>query len=287
MWLRNTDRLVTLIFGLSLVVSLPIRAQYFRRAKVEHVSPSTARISVNDPRPMRQVVQGLRRNYGLLIDYEEPPYFSSYDVVDATNSTWRTKHPGARPYLGIAGGAFTSDFPEISPERTESSARVALAKITADYDHSANPGRFAVRSDGPHRLSVVGTSMRDQNGRQTPAPALLDTYVTASVVRQNNAEAILDALCDQLTTLTGKTVVPGTNPVNMMTQTRVVLNSGSATKLTSRAVLMKISAAARYSLVWTLNWDPNEQFYVLNLTIATKLTTRPDGTIQVTPLKLD
>ncbi len=265
----------------------PAHAQYFRSAKVEHLSPTMARISVNDPRPMRQVVQGLRRTYGLLISYEDPPYFSSYDVVDAANSTWRAKHPGSKPYLGIAGGPFTSEFPEISEAQQDSSAKAALVKITADYDQSTNPGRFAVRVEGPHRFSVVGTFLRAQDGRQKALHALLDTYVSIRALRAATAEDLLNALCEQLTKLTGETIIPGTNPVNMMTGTRVTLNSSSGPEITARRALMEISAAARYSLVWTLNWDPNERFYVLNLTTAMKVEMAPDGTLKAVPLKLD
>ncbi|HVC91462.1 MAG TPA: hypothetical protein VND66_12665, partial [Acidobacteriaceae bacterium] len=180
-----------------------------------------------------------------------------------------------------------SDFPEIVPARLDTSAKIALAKITADYNRSNNPGRFIVRVDGPHRLSVVGTSMRDQNGRQIAAHALLDTHVNVSGLRQGNAEEILDALCDELTKVSGLSVTPGTIPPNMMIQTRVTLDTGSDVSIQARKVLMQISAAARNSLVWTLNWDPNQRFYVLNLTAAEKLEKRPDGTTQPIPLKLD
>ncbi len=270
-----------------LVVNMPVHAQYLHHAIVEHFSPSMARISVNDPRPMRQVVEGMRQTYGLLIDYEEPPYFSSYDVVDGTNPIWRAKHPNAKPYLGMSGGAFTSDFPEIVPARLDTSAKIALEKIAADYNQSNNPGRFAVRIDGQHRLSVVGTSMRDQNGRLIAAHTLLDTDVNVSGLPKGNAEEILDALCVELTKVSGLSVAPGTTPINMMIQTRVTLDTGSDVSIQARKVLMQISAAARYSLVWTLNWDPNQRFYVLNLTTAERFEKRPDGTIQPIPLKLD
>jgi hypothetical protein len=265
---------------------MPAHAQYLRRALVEHVSPSMVRISVNSSRPMRQVVEGISQTYGLLIDYEEPPFFSSYDV-DITNRAWRAKHPNAKPYLGMSGGGFTSDFPEIVPARLDTSAKIALEKITADYNRSNNPGRFTVRIDGPHRLSVVGTSMRDQNGRQIAAHALLDTHVNVSGLRQGNAEEILEALCVELTKASGLSVAPGIMPLNMMIQTRVNLDTGSDVSSQARKVLIQISKVSRYSLVWSLNWDPNQHFYVLNLTTAIKLEKRPDGTLQLVPLKLD
>lgn len=286
MWQRSVYRLAIWLPASLFIVNMPVHAQYLRRALVEHVSPSTGRISANDPQPMRQVVEGISQTYGLLIDYEEPPFFSSYDVV-IINRAWRAKHPNAKPYLGISGGAFTSDFPEIVPARLDASAKIALEKITADYNRSNNPGRFMVRVDGPHRLSVVGTSMRDQNGRQIAAHALLDTHVNVSGLRQGNAEEIVEALCVELTKASGLSVAPGTMPPNMMIQTRVTLDTGSDVSIQARKVLMQISAAAKYSLVWSLNWDPNQRFYVLNLTAAEKFEKRPDGTIQPIPLKFD
>ena len=64
------------------------QSHFMRRAMVEHHAGS-ATVVANDPRPLFQAITAVREEYGWVVDYEEPPYFSKYDLVDTTDPAWR------------------------------------------------------------------------------------------------------------------------------------------------------------------------------------------------------
>jgi len=49
--------------------------------------------------------------YGWLIDFEDLPYYSSYDLVDDTDPAWRAAHPGAKGSTAQQGAAFQLSSP--------------------------------------------------------------------------------------------------------------------------------------------------------------------------------
>jgi hypothetical protein len=70
-------------------------AKYMHHAEVRHLDNSVT-VTANSPRPLADTVRALSEEYAWLIDFEEPPYYSNYDLVDDTDSKWRAAHPTAK-----------------------------------------------------------------------------------------------------------------------------------------------------------------------------------------------
>ena len=130
----------------------------------------------------------------------------------------------------------------------------------------------------------MGSAKRDPSGKFIATKPVLD-YVVSLPAGKSSAQEIIAALCEQLTKVSKVTVVAGTMALNMMVQTEVDL--GTATSLPARAVLMQVSVATKYSVIWTLLWDPNEEMYVLNVMPAVHSYVSADGERRVQPVKLD
>jgi len=58
-------------------------SRYMENAEVQHLADSIT-ITANDARPLAQAVTALSEEYGWAIDFEDPPYYSKYDLVDDT-----------------------------------------------------------------------------------------------------------------------------------------------------------------------------------------------------------
>jgi hypothetical protein len=143
-------------------------------ANIEHTS-SSGHVSANYSRPLFQTAETVIREYGWVVDYEDPPYFSTFDLTDDTDPRWRASHPNSKGVVRVAGSAFQSTFPEPVGETTKEQV---LEKIISDYNSSGNPGKFALRKEGENRYAVIGVAVKDDAGKDKDAPVLLDTLIT-------------------------------------------------------------------------------------------------------------
>jgi hypothetical protein len=137
------------------------RKKFMEAAAVQH-NAGSANIVANDPRPLAQAVSALRKEYGWLIDYEDPPYVSDSELVDVTDPQWRASHPGAPGYRIAAGGLFQCEYVEGSDILTLAGQESVLRQIVSAYNRSGNPGKFIVRVEEEGRYSVVGCSVKDR-----------------------------------------------------------------------------------------------------------------------------
>jgi hypothetical protein len=85
-------------------------SRYMENAEVRHLADSIT-VSANDARPLAQAVTALSEEFGLAIDFEDPPYYSKYDLVDDTAPQWRTAHPNTKGVIVIAGDTFHTQIP--------------------------------------------------------------------------------------------------------------------------------------------------------------------------------
>src|SRR5437870_928199 len=135
---------VTLFTGES-VVKQRSRAQFMREGVVIR-NGDTATVKANDPRPLAQAIQAVSEEYGWVVDYEDPLYSDS-EVVDAADPKWRASHPEAPMVKGIAGGAFQCDYDERAALASTPGEEATLQKLVAEYNRTANPGKFMVRDE--------------------------------------------------------------------------------------------------------------------------------------------
>jgi hypothetical protein len=239
------------------------QSNYLRNAEIER-DQGIVTVDANYPRPLQQVLEAVLEEYGWSVDYEDPPYQSALELIDATAPQWRAANPAARGVTSVRGGAFRTTFPESAA--TAASAKdqaIVIKKIVADYNASGNPGQFEVRERTDGRLEIVGTSVKDESGAQVRTTPILDTPITVRSGSMKASEA-LDAILTTLSAKTGTKVV-GNGPTNLMLQTQVKL---SGAEMSARDALHEMLSQARIKLHWLLLYDADSQTYYLNVALA-------------------
>jgi hypothetical protein len=163
-----------------LVAQAPTKPSFMNAANVQHNGTVTT-VTANDPRPLMQAVEAVSQEYGWLVDYEDPPYVSHFDLVDDTDPKWRESHPNGKSVTRVSGGLFEVSLPEPSSIATGDAAEQVLRALVTGYNSSGNPGKFVVRKEAGGRYTVIGVSRRDETKRDEPVKPLLDTLITVPV----------------------------------------------------------------------------------------------------------
>jgi hypothetical protein len=236
-------------------------SKYIDHAVVRHLANS-ATITANDARPLAQALAALSEEYAWVVDFEDPPYYSAYDLVDDTDAKWRAAHPTAKGVTVIAGDSFQSQFQE-NPDTGSSVAdeERILQKVISDYNESANPGKFSVRNEGDGRFAVVGTQVKDEHGQYQNVNAILDTPVSIQE-EARSAFKTIEIILDAVTVKSQTKVSLGTFAQNALYQSQVTIGGQS---VPARVLLQRTLSAAKVKLCWHLYYDHDVQMYMLNV----------------------
>jgi hypothetical protein len=147
-------------------------------AQVRHLADSIT-VSANDARPLAQAVTALSEEFGWAIDFEDPPYYSKYDLVDDTVPQWRAAHPNTKGVTVIAGDTFQTQFlktPDTAPRKrrrnafliawcqTTTQARILadspfVTKVTEDSQLSAHTSKMKTRKTKLQARSSIHRSL--------------------------------------------------------------------------------------------------------------------------------
>jgi hypothetical protein len=266
--------LVTVLWNLHPQVQSDIQARHSRymdRAEVRHLADSVA-VTANDARPLAQAVTALSEEFGWAIDFEDPPYYSKYDLVDDTDAKWRAAHPTANGVTAIAGDTFQTQFPENS-DSSAATAEHTLDGVISDYNASTNPGKFTVRKEGDRRFAVIGTHVKDDSGRDQAVTSILDTPVTVPA-ETRNARATVDAILNALTLKSQVEVGLFMVPQNAMAQAQVTVGGQD---VPARELLLQTLSAAKLNLYWRLYYDHDVKSYGFSLLPLMKATYDASG----------
>jgi hypothetical protein len=268
--------LVTVLWSLHPQVQSDIQARHSRymdRAEVRHLADSVA-VTANDARPLAQAVTALSEEFGWAIDFEDPPYYSKYDLVDDTDAKWRAAHATANGVTVIAGDTFQSEFPG-NPDAASAPAEEEhiLDRVVSGYNASANPGRFTVRNEGDGRFGMAGTHVKDDNGRDQAVTPILDTPVTVPT-ETRNARATVDAILNALTLKSQVKVGLFMVPQNAMAQAQVTVGGQD---VPARELLLQTLSAAKLNLYWRLYYDHDVKSYGFSLLPLMKATYDASG----------
>jgi hypothetical protein len=260
----------------------PDKPHFFKHGVVLH-SDSGASVSAFHPRPLWQALAAVGVEYGLNINYEDPPYSSTYDLVDDTDPGWRSKNPNAPGVTRVAGGSFQTNFPEIATPSNAQQVEAALNAIVKSYNASGNPGHFALLSSGGDRFTVVGNEARNAQGQLQDLPLILDTPVSLTGKEVALAGA-LESVAKQLTETSkmGVKVELGSVPMNALVQTRSVL---TATNEKARDVIVNLLNQDKHvKLAYALLYDADTRLFFLNIGVVSRLTISPSGQREYTPV---
>jgi hypothetical protein len=243
------------------------RRDFLRRAEVQRVGGMLTCVA-NYPRPLEQVLDAVSEEYGWSIDYEDPPYQSSFELIDDTDPQWRAANPTAAGVRRVRGGSFRATYAESAVTATSAKEKaIVIGKVVADYNASGNPGQFAIREPANGHLEIVGTSVKDEGGAQLRITPILDTPVTVQSASMNAEEAVA-AILSALSIRTGTKVVPATQPTNLMMQTTVKV---SGTEMSARDALHEVLSQAKIRLYWRLLYDADSQTYYFNVEMAKRV----------------
>ena len=265
-------RIFTIVLSIApmLLTGQPSTAQqpgnYLERGEVQRAGGAVTIVS-NYPRPLEQVLDTVSQEYGWAINYEDPPYHSSFDLIDATDPKWKAAHPDSAGVRNVRGGLFRITYPENAATPTSAKDQaIVIKKIVTEYNASGNPGQFVVRERSGDRLDVIGTAVRTESGKQQGIAPILDTTITVQSASMNAYEAV-GAIVAAVSAKTGIRV-EGTRPYNLLLQTKVKLD---ATEMPARDVLQGVLSQARIKLYWRLLYDDDSSAYYFNVETARRV----------------
>lgn len=264
-----------------LLAQAPPKPTFMNAAVVQH-NGAAGTLTANDPRPLSQAIEAISQEYGWTVDFEDPLYQSRFDLVDATDPTWRANHPNEKGATRVAGGFFQSTFPEPSSITSGDAKEQVLQKLVADYNSSGNPGKFIVRKEAEGRYAVIGASRKDEAGRDEAVNALLDTPISIPV-QQRDATATLLLIVDTLSAASGVKVKLGTIGLSSDPLQEANLTLGEA-NVPARTLLLQaleeVSSTSphfRGIFVWNFLFDADTNAYWLRLRSAAKTVTDANG----------
>ncbi len=224
---------------------------YLRQASVSE-DAGTIHIVANSPRPLAQVLDALHLKYGWTVNYEDPAYTASADLVDAPKGSPLAKLP--------AGAAFSVQFPANAPDEEKT-----LRQIVDAYNQSKNPGQFELRHTAEGAFYVVGNGAHDDKGSIAKQQVLFDSPVTIASEERNITETV-KLICDQLAAQGGPSVTLAVTPRKPMDHNTAKLGG---TKIPTRDLLLQALRATHQTLYWRLLYDPDSKGYFLDIHAAT------------------
>jgi hypothetical protein len=242
-----------------------------KTAEVEETD-GVVRIFANSPRPLAQALCAITKRNEWLVDYEDPEYTSKFDLIDATNPTWRAVHPEKPPLMIPQGGAFEFKYDE-SRAATADGERQILEALVAAYNQSENPGTFEVRelsidsrpwSVSRKRYAIVGVSIKDDQGRPQRVSPILDTLITLPKQERSASETIR-LMGEELFAKRRVKVVEGGVANNALIQSKVTVGG---TNVSARSLLLQtLGQVMNPSMGWHAKYDRMMPVYVLNVGI--------------------
>jgi len=262
--------------GICQTISSPA-GSFWTAAHVTHLGEN-ASVSSLDPRPLWMAIDSVGREYGWVIDYEDPIYDIKTETSVYSDPRWESIHPGKIPRLP-SGNSFASTYTEVTQPPSSNATSSVLNKIISDYNTTVNPGTFLVRAEEVGRFSVVGYSRSSGSGQAS----ILDHHVNLPHIEQNGLEALI-SLTQEISAVTGAKVVLGALPYNLLLPNKVDIGG---TNIPARTQLMQIADSGNTPLIWDLLFDLNDNCYYLSLAPALKRKGTTGTPTSFTVLKKD
>jgi hypothetical protein len=230
-------------------------------------SGKTKTISSNKPRGIMDILQQLEQTYGWRITYEDPPYESADDLVDAASSGYKAANPGAA-FLIPRPRLITISFEEPTDPKVVADKQAAIDAIIARAVQNGG-GSFTVLHNGDFS-HVFPKAVKKTTGETSTLVPLLDTPVSLPAAMRTVGEAV-EAVLSQVSRLRGMSIAEGTIPTNLFrNQTEMT----EAHNEKARDVLVRFFEDANgdflikglfpIRVTWHLLYDANEHGYFFN-----------------------
>jgi hypothetical protein len=243
-------------------------------AKVEH-DTNTATVLAHQARPLQSALDAVEKEYGWVIDFEDPPYRSHFDLVDNTDPAWRASHPLEKGVTRIAGEAFQSQFPDGPDVNTAAGEERALNKIISDYNASGNPGKFILRRESEGRYAVIGQTVKDDNGGDREVSSILDTPISIPSQTRGGIQTV-ELILSTLSLKSGQHAALMSYPANVFRPARITIG-GSDVPARQLLVQALDQMDSWYTMMWDLLFSFDQNTFFLNVGVQSKVMISPTG----------
>jgi hypothetical protein len=221
-------------------------------------------INVDDARPLLEVVDALEKEYGVPINYEDPPYHRTEGIdVTAVRSHGKPVPPGQREIIPRPG-PFSFEYRLPAGPRGDALAHV-LAELVRQF-HASGRGQFRVDRNGD-AFTVVPITKRVRRGVDEPYQALLDTELRFTPSgRERSVYEALNDWGDALQRAAGVPVDTGVQIARLLQETVAPDLTGT---MPARTALAQLLGGTRVPLSWALLTGPTEpRKWWLNLKVV-------------------
>ncbi len=242
---------------------------------------SSAVVFDRSPRPLLHAVRAVAEEYGWIVDFEDPPYYSKVDLLDDTDADWRAANPNSPGATRVAGGEFRSEFPELS-RLTGGTEQTVLQKVVDDYNATKNPGRFELIKNSDGTFVVVGVQVADELGNGETTKPILDTQITLPSQTRSGWDT-LSAILQAIHAATGKKVAYVGISNNLFINSKMTVGG---TDVAARSLLASTVSqlGTPFVLFWNLLYDHDTDMYLLNIEPAFIVQDNLFGTSKRAPL---
>jgi len=197
-------------------------------------------VGVESSRPIAEVVRTLGIRHSVVITYEDPKREANPRVMQLRTSY--SVLPSTNAPMNFAA---------------------TLEAVLSAAEAVSSPERFRIERAG-NVFHVVPNQIRAPSGEWIDQRPVLDANISYTVDEQrgSNALEVLEAICDQLTTVGGTRVELGNVPGIMLLNSKVTI---SVSNQRARDVLRDTLQAVDARLTWRLLYNPEVDWYLLNI----------------------
>lgn len=218
-------------------------------------APNEFRISVTDSRPVAAAATEIEKRFGVIVTYEDPPYFHESQSEDVTGTVSRLPEPRQRVLV---------------PKRRELTLIYQLQRVEPRLEaayvldqvlrqaRSIDPGSADFRLDGSEgAIHIVPTATKGKSGRPEQYASLLDTRITLAY-GQDTGMGVVEHIVQAVSKKTGRMLVVGAAPLGPSLRSQ---QSRGAQNEVARDLLWGALQQIHPRLSWRIFCDPGGKQY--------------------------
>lgn len=234
---------------------------------------SEMKLSVEDPRPVRQAILELEKKYGWVITYEDPRYVHESDIADVTLKVRRDLDkykPGEAPKVLVPrGGSLEFAYDVASNTNLPADPALVVQKLLDAQAARDNGGRFRLETNG-QIMHVIPTAIKNRAGELVHQESALDTIISLPSEKRTVLQK-LESICAAISRAINIPVVLGTVPDHWFHQFQ---DQQGATNQRARDILVNTFETMGYGtgLSWWLYYSTTDKQYLLHIHFVSKRT---------------
>ncbi len=245
------------VAGFVLAQNAPTAGSYLPHGVLTHQGGKLV-LQVSSPRPIEQGLSQLRREYGIVLDYEEGASNDPARVSGTGNQRrWR-------------GGSYTIRINEPSSPGFAASQQM-IAEALAQFS-AGGAQQFT---------AITGTNDRITVSPSNASERILDTPIVLPISMRTvdqTIEAILVAVSQKI----GKPFERGGIMDNGTATTYVTI--GNPTPIAARLLLAQALDSTSYRRFWIQTWEPSDGSYYIGIQPVVKTEITPSGAVREVPI---